>query len=246
MEKSRNFQIHVVYAGRMHKPFKTNQLTTRRHYETGDSPAATLSHWGQASSRKQSEYGRHGLSNILKLQATFLYAIYHQRPCKTNLFHMTGGRFHAGNTLYTFTSLFAIVSLHNGTITVTFTETKNYRNKFINSVLYSRRSYFPLLEWCSWKEVLRPMWIFSCSYCAIRVLVSCSQSLKSDKPFSSYLGLEIYVGIVEITFISLSLSLSGGGGRPGREHTVITYSVRWWWLYLINENRRKPTTGRQQ
>ena len=56
------------------------------------------------------------------------------------------------------------------------------------------------------------MWIFSCSYCAIRVLVSCSQSLKSDKPFSSYLGLEIYVGIVEITFISLSLSLSGGGG----------------------------------
>ena len=33
----------------LHKPFKTNQLTT---YETGDSPAATLSHWGQASSRK--------------------------------------------------------------------------------------------------------------------------------------------------------------------------------------------------
>ena len=34
---------------------------------------ATLSdHWGQASSREQSECGRHGLSNILKLQATFL------------------------------------------------------------------------------------------------------------------------------------------------------------------------------
>ena len=30
----------------------------------------------QASSRKQSEHGRHGLSNILNLQATFLYSIY--------------------------------------------------------------------------------------------------------------------------------------------------------------------------
>ena len=60
------------------------------HYETGDSPAATLSHWGQASSRKQSECGRHGLSNILKLQATFLYSIYHLAG-KTNLFHMRGG-----------------------------------------------------------------------------------------------------------------------------------------------------------
>ena len=43
-----------------------------------------------------------GHSNILKLQATFLYSIYHQRAGKTNLFHMRGGRFHAGNTLYTF------------------------------------------------------------------------------------------------------------------------------------------------
>ena len=71
-------------------------------YETGDSPAATLSHWGQASSRKQSQCGTHGLSNILKLQAMFLYSIYHQRAGKTNLFHMRGGRFHAGNTLCTF------------------------------------------------------------------------------------------------------------------------------------------------
>ena len=82
-----------------HKPFKTNQLTT---YETGDSPAATLSHWGQAGSRKQSECERHSLSNILKLQATFLYSMYHQRTGKTNLFHMRGGQFHAGNTLCTF------------------------------------------------------------------------------------------------------------------------------------------------
>ena len=59
-------------------------------------------YWGQASSRKQSRCGRHGLSNILKLQATFLYSIYHQRAGKTNLFHMRGGRFHAGNMLCTF------------------------------------------------------------------------------------------------------------------------------------------------
>ena len=32
--------------------------------------------------------------------------------------------------------------------------------------------------------------------------------------------------------------------RPssGREHTVISYSVRWGW-FLMNETRRKPTTG---
>ena len=73
-------------------------ISTYRHYETGFPPAATLSHWGQASSRKQSECGRHGLSNIPKLQATFLYSIYHQRAGKTNLFHMRGARLHAGNT----------------------------------------------------------------------------------------------------------------------------------------------------
>ena len=93
--------------------FKTNQLTT---YETGGFPAATLSHWSEASSRKQSECGRHGLSNILKLQATFLYSIYHQRAGKTNLFHMRGVRFHAGNTLCTFkSSLFFISSLYMNT-----------------------------------------------------------------------------------------------------------------------------------
>ena len=70
--------------------------------ETGVSPAAILYCWGQASSRKQSECGMHGFSNILELIATFLYSIYHQRAGKTNLFHMRGGRFHAGNTLCTF------------------------------------------------------------------------------------------------------------------------------------------------
>ena len=59
-------------------------------------------YWGQASSRKQSPWGRHSLSKILKLQATFLYSIYHQRAGKTNLFHMRGGRFHAFNTWCTF------------------------------------------------------------------------------------------------------------------------------------------------
>ena len=41
-----------------HKPFKTNQLTS---YESGDSPSRHLSHWGQASSRKQPECGTHDL-----------------------------------------------------------------------------------------------------------------------------------------------------------------------------------------
>ena len=51
---------------------------------------------------KQSECGRHSLSNILKLQAMFLYLIYYQRAGKNNLLHMRGGRFHAGNTLCIF------------------------------------------------------------------------------------------------------------------------------------------------
>ena len=48
-------------------------------FETGGSPAATLSYWGKASSCKQSECGRHGLSNILKLQAMYSYSIYHEQ-----------------------------------------------------------------------------------------------------------------------------------------------------------------------
>ena len=64
-----------------------------------------IPYWGQASSRKQSQCGRHGLSNILKLQATFLYSIYHQRVGKTNLFHMRGCRFHVFNTWCTFNTL---------------------------------------------------------------------------------------------------------------------------------------------
>ena len=51
-------------------PIVLSQLTT---YETGVSPAATLSHWGQASSRKQSECGMQSFkhpkttSNVLVL-----------------------------------------------------------------------------------------------------------------------------------------------------------------------------------
>ena len=109
MEKTRNFQIG--YGARTNLCKQTNWLR-EIPYETGVSPTATLSHWGQASSRKQSECGRHGLSNILKLQAMFLYSIYHERAGKTNLFHMRGGRFHAGNTLCTFNDLFPLISIY--------------------------------------------------------------------------------------------------------------------------------------
>ena len=106
MEKSRNFQI--IYLGHTFTQTFQNKPTDQAGAITNwewDSPAATLSHWGQASSRKQSECGRHGFSNILKLQATLLYSIYHQRAAKTSLFHMRGGRFHAGNTLCALKSL---------------------------------------------------------------------------------------------------------------------------------------------
>ena len=55
-------------------------------------------YWGQASSRKQFWCGSHGLSNILKLQARFLYSIYHERAGKSTLFHMRGDWYHAFNT----------------------------------------------------------------------------------------------------------------------------------------------------
>ena len=109
MEKSRNFQI--VYVGRTNlcKHCTTDHVRgimklgiSQRPY----SPIAELSlplevvmissAWrvqpllGSRNSRKQSRCGRHSLSNILKLQATFLYSIYHQRAGKTNLFHMRG------------------------------------------------------------------------------------------------------------------------------------------------------------
>ena len=120
MEKSRNFQI--VYAGRTNLCKHLNTDHARGIMKLGvsqppHSPIVKLSlplevvtisylallgecspYWGQVSSRKQSRCGRHGLSNILKLKATFLYSIYHQQAGKTNLFHMRGGRFHAFNT----------------------------------------------------------------------------------------------------------------------------------------------------
>ena len=65
-------------------------------------PTDHLRNWGFPS--RQSECGRHSLSNILKLQETFLYSIHHQRAGKTNLFHMRGGRIHARNTFCKFMS----------------------------------------------------------------------------------------------------------------------------------------------
>ena len=47
---------------------------------------------------------------FLKLQATFLYSIYHQRAGKTNLFHMKGVRFHAGNTLCTINQVYLVLT----------------------------------------------------------------------------------------------------------------------------------------
>ena len=86
--------------GISHSPIA--ELSLRFEVVTISSAWRVQPYWGQASSRKQYRCGRHGLSNILKLQATFLYAIYHQRAGKTNLFHMRGGQFHAGNMLCTF------------------------------------------------------------------------------------------------------------------------------------------------
>ena len=57
----------------------------------------TVRMWKAQSFKHSETFG-----NLLKVQATFLYSIYHQRAGKTNLFHMRGGRFHAGNTLGTF------------------------------------------------------------------------------------------------------------------------------------------------
>ena len=79
-----------------HKPFKTNQLTTRQALRNWGFTSRHTIHWGQASSSKQPECGRHGLSNILKLQATFLYSSYHQQAGKTKLFHMRAGDFTLG------------------------------------------------------------------------------------------------------------------------------------------------------
>ena len=109
MEKSGNFQI--VYVGRTNLCTRCTTDHARGIMNRGisqppHSPIAELSPplevvtissaWrvqpllGSRSSRKQSRCGRHGLSNILKLQATFLYSMYHQRAARTNLFHMRG------------------------------------------------------------------------------------------------------------------------------------------------------------
>ena len=48
--------------------------------------------------RKNLHCRRYALSNVLKLQAAFLYSIYHQRAGKTSLFHMRGVDFTHFNT----------------------------------------------------------------------------------------------------------------------------------------------------
>ena len=61
--------------------------------------AATLSHWGQASSRKQSKFGMHGLSNILKLykQRSSIQFITNEQVKLISFIYMRIGRFHAGS-----------------------------------------------------------------------------------------------------------------------------------------------------
>ena len=109
MEKSRNFQI--VYVG--HTNLCKHRTTDHARGiimklwipQPPHSPIAELllplevvtisSAWkleSAAPSGYQVRCGRHGLSNILKLQGMFLYSIYHQREGKTNLFHMRGGQ----------------------------------------------------------------------------------------------------------------------------------------------------------
>ena len=83
-----------------------------------------------------------------KLQATFLYSIYHQRAGKTNLFHMKGGRFHAGNTLCTFNSIKYIgrVDITNfpdffssetgfSNLTHSHKDTYGWKNKFLSNIV---------------------------------------------------------------------------------------------------------------
>ena len=55
-------------------------------------------------SRKQSECGRHGLSNILNYKQRSCIQIITNEQVKLMSFIMRGGRFHAGNTLCTFKS----------------------------------------------------------------------------------------------------------------------------------------------
>ena len=123
MEKSRNFQIAYVGCTNLCKHCTTDHARGIMKLPR-DFPATTLSHCRAVTSawsgndqlclesaaptgvkqarRKQSRCGRHSLSNILKLQAMFLYSIHHQRAGKTNLFHMKGSRFHAFNNWCTF------------------------------------------------------------------------------------------------------------------------------------------------
>ena len=71
MEKTRNFQI--VYAGPTNLCHFVDNLRCLRH----------------------------DLSDMLKLQAAFLYSIYHQRAGKPSLFHMRGVDFMHFNTCCT-------------------------------------------------------------------------------------------------------------------------------------------------
>ena len=83
MEKIWKFQI--VYAG----------LKNLCQHSTTDLARAIMTN-------EHKRGRRHNLSNILKLEAAFLYSIYHQQAGKTSLFHMRGVDFTYFKTCCTF------------------------------------------------------------------------------------------------------------------------------------------------
>ena len=93
MEKSRNFQI--IYAGRTNLSKQTNWPLTKLglpqlpHYPIGVKRVHVNS---------PNVEGTVFQTLLNYKQRTFLSSIDNQRPGKTNLFHMRGDRFHAGNT----------------------------------------------------------------------------------------------------------------------------------------------------
>ena len=85
MEKTRKFQIDYV------------GLTNLCQHSTTDLVRGIIT-----TNVNNLRCGRHHLSTILKLQAAFLYSIYHQRAGKTSLLHMRGVDFTHFNTCCTF------------------------------------------------------------------------------------------------------------------------------------------------
>ena len=108
------------------------------------------------------------LLNILKLQAVFLYSIYHHRTGKTSLFHMRGVDFTHFNTGCTFKHfLFPTCNISHFVVSPELTGWKwchNYMSPFQTS---EGDSFFPwarpcqgVFEWVCWElRKPRPEWL---------------------------------------------------------------------------------------